>query len=545
MIQVSRWFYVGIVCLVIPFVGSVVAQENANKANQEEQETMAIQVVTDEEGQTQGEEQIDQEISQEPAEGEVVTETITEGASEKTLQEPETKPDEEVAAIEEQVEVVTEEQPEQVVVEEKPEEVSVSEVEEDEKKEEESVEKEPVVEQPELGPDEIMGIDTVDLDDPQGNWLYKRVWWERAEAKYEKIRATVNKILEMRTAFFAKRAELDKTVLDPFYIKIGLSQGELQEILSELIVRLSKSVQEKKNEAFLEKVEGDKKALEQIQDDVQKVVKQDEEVENAIMMLVEQINKIRGFEQQAWQDFKGIARVLDDKKARELFYKVDSAWRNIQELRQYVEQTYSESFDKLVERVKQQIQQIDLAVQALREKGIDLKQRIVQSDVQQQEQDDEEEEPPPGFIERYITGPIQQIMSGLWSIIMWPINKIMGRTEQVDDEQEMEEPEVEQVTVEQEVTQEVVAPETPPEAEQPAMPPPPEAIPSVSISDFAQPDEEGALQEGTTEKVGETEDMALQEGEEAEAEDAGDTEGFEDTEEFDEPDEESPEPTAD
>ena len=31
-----------------------------------------------------------------------------------------------------------------------------------------------------------LGIDTVSLEDPQGNWLFKRIWWERAEDAMKK-----------------------------------------------------------------------------------------------------------------------------------------------------------------------------------------------------------------------------------------------------------------------------------------------------------------------------------------------------------------------
>src|ERR1700733_9711008 len=71
-----------------------------------------------------------------------------------------------------------------------------------------------------------VGIDTVSLEDPQGNWLFKRIWWERAEERYEKIRLLVDAIWESRTIFFIKRNELDRNVLDPFYLNIGVSQGE-------------------------------------------------------------------------------------------------------------------------------------------------------------------------------------------------------------------------------------------------------------------------------------------------------------------------------
>ncbi|TET36204.1 hypothetical protein E3J61_01030, partial [Candidatus Dependentiae bacterium] len=257
----------------------------------------------------------------------------------------------------------------------------------------------------ELGPDEIMGIDTVDLEDPQGNWLYKRVWWERAEAKYEKIRAAVTSVLEIRTKFFAKRAELDKKTLDPFYIKAGFSQGELKERLAEQIAQLEKDIEDKSDVQRLEKLEADKLTLEDLQKEVAIVVKQDEEVENAIMMLVEQANKMRNYEQQAWQDFKNIARVLDDKKARELYYKVDGAWRNIQELKQYVENKFSTGFDQLVERVVQQVQKVDAAMQTLKEKGIELKRAEQDAD----EDEDEAEEPPRGIISRFIITPISTV----------------------------------------------------------------------------------------------------------------------------------------
>jgi predicted RecB family endonuclease len=82
----------------------------------------------------------------------------------------------------------------------------------------------------------------------------------------------------------------------------------------------------------------------------------DEDVEKAILTLVEQISKLRNYEQEAWQDFKDIARVLDDKKAREHFYRVDGVWRNVQEIQRYIEGDFSNSFDRLVEQVTQKVQ---------------------------------------------------------------------------------------------------------------------------------------------------------------------------------------------
>ena len=55
---------------------------------------------------------------------------------------------------------------------------------------------------PEQDEIEIKGIDTVDIAQPKGNWLYKRIWWEKAERLYEKIKQLANEISESRIVFF-------------------------------------------------------------------------------------------------------------------------------------------------------------------------------------------------------------------------------------------------------------------------------------------------------------------------------------------------------
>ncbi len=271
MVKVPQWVCTIFFCLVISSGWILAQEEKKEPAVTEATETVEENVPEEEKKDEAAPEEALAEKDEISMEEEIPTEepSAEEIPEEPTEAEPELAPAEEAA-----VEEATQEMPvEEELVDQMP-------------PEEEVAEKEEVPEQPELGPDEIMGIDTVDLEDPQGNWLYKRVWWERAESKYEKIQNAVTTMLEMRTGFFAKRAELDKTVLDPFYIKIGMSQGELQEILKELLIRATKEAKDKKDERLVERAEADKKELEQLQKDVQSVVAQDEEVENAILMLV-------------------------------------------------------------------------------------------------------------------------------------------------------------------------------------------------------------------------------------------------------------------
>ena len=347
--------------------------------------------------------------------------------------------------------------------------------------------KQPETTEPESDDDEIYGFDTVDMADPQGNWLYKRVWWERAEAKYEKIRATASKVMETRTGFFAKRADLDKTVLDPFYLSIGFGQGELLEVLNQLITQYKQKEEKRtagiihqEDEEILERLQGEKKEVELLKNDVQKIVLLDEAVENAILQLVELISRLRNYEQQAWKDFKDIARVLDDKKARELYYKVDGAWRNVQELQQYMENAYAAGFEKLINQVKQEVDRVKNMVDTLKAKGFDLKTKILQGDkVGVEEQEDIEEEQP-GFVQRIIINPIYSIISTIglglktvWdyiiSIVTWPYRIIFGSApEEEGVDEEMEEVDVEVAEPTEEIVEE--QPVTPMQ-QQPSQPP--------------------------------------------------------------------------
>jgi len=520
-----------------------VENKNANKKADEkpEQEGLVVEELTEEQFDVDEEAKKEEGKPEEmPAEEKGAEEPVKEEEPEEeikpkakrpaVLSPTEEEPDrpagrEEPAPEEEQEEVSTEEaapaeeeaaMEEEQPAEEAPSKEAVEEMTEEEEKQPEEMPEQEVVQeeveeaqpepepQPELGPDEIMGIDTVDLEDPQGNWLYKRVWWERAEAKYEKIRAAVTSVLEVRTKFFAKRAELDKTVFDPFYLKTGFSQGELKERLTESIAQIEKDIEDRRDVQLLEKLEADKQALEDARKEVEVVVKLDGEVENAIIMLVEQANKMRNYEQQAWQDFKNIARVLDDKKARELFYKVDGAWRNIQELQQYVESNFSTGFDQLVERVVQQVQKVDAMMDLLKQKGIELK----QAEEGVEEEQEEIQEAPQGVISRFIITPIKKVFTAIWDLIMWPIRKLMGTTKPSEELPAEEEPIATEV-VETEIEEE--APPTPEgERGEPSLPMPSSALqapPSMpeTVSmpkDTQEPMQPGALPSAMPSEIG-------------------------------------------
>lgn len=223
---------------------------------------------------------------------------------------------------------------------------------------------------------EIKGIDTVDINEPKGNWLYKRIWWEKAERTYEKIKQLTDKILESKMAFFVKRNELDRMVFD-FYGDLGFKQGEVSELIDFMISQLEQerkiegSLDEKERE-LLDLLTQEKKNIEKLQYGFQNISKVDQAIEDALMKLVEQLNQAKYYEQQAWEYFKAINRELSDKKARELFYSMDTFWRNLNSINSYLSDAFAKYFEQLTQKMHQETDNIKASVQALSEKGISL-----------------------------------------------------------------------------------------------------------------------------------------------------------------------------
>lgn len=233
----------------------------------------------------------------------------------------------------------------------------------------------PTSEQDEI---EIKGIDTVDIAQPKGNWLYKRIWWEKAEHLYEKIKQLANKISEQRIVFFLKRHELDRTVIDPFYLSLGMEHGGLEEITSYLTAQLEQDRAagqelDEKEQQLLDTISNEKKTLEQLGQGGQRVAKLVNALEDALIKLLEQVSQARNYEELSWKAFTAINRELSDKRARELYYNMDTYWKNLNNINAYLSDSYTKYFEQLTNKVKEEVDSIQGTIQGLKEKGVDIK----------------------------------------------------------------------------------------------------------------------------------------------------------------------------
>ncbi len=224
------------------------------------------------------------------------------------------------------------------------------------------------------------GIDTLDVES-SGNWLQKRVIWEDAQRKYEKIQEAQQKALEARVSFFEKRSNSDKT-LNLFYNEIGFSQGELDEILDTLLAAIDKSKQDggltDKEREIQAKLFEKKNELEQLKADVKSMTELDAALDTALMQLVNQITLTGDYQRQAWQKFKDIGQELDDRKAKEYYSHMDAAAKNIEAIETYIKGPLGQYFDNVLSKINELMSSIKSRLDTLRKSGIELKNQLTE-----------------------------------------------------------------------------------------------------------------------------------------------------------------------
>lgn len=286
------------------------------------------------------------------------------------------------------------------------------------------------------------GISTVDLEHPQGNWLFKRYWWERAEELYKKMRTNVEKINDLRVKFFARRTELDKTILDPFYADIGLAQSELQAAMQALMTQLERerekegTLSDEEREMMLT-MQKDRERLEQLQRDVNEVGILRDAADKVVDRVMDQKNRAARYESEAWDAMREIGRIVSDTQASELYYRMDAGWRTMKTIYNYIDQDLTRYFDQLLVNAQEQTERIKTALQALKEQGVDLKQHMqqmqeheVQQELAQTEGEEKEKKAAvpaktgwfsatSRLFQAVIDVALWQFLQSIWDAIMW------------------------------------------------------------------------------------------------------------------------------
>ena len=227
------------------------------------------------------------------------------------------------------------------------------------------------------------GIDTIDIDS-SGNWLQKRVIWEDAQDKYEEIKDLMNRVIDARMNFFTQRNSTDKTA-NLFFIDIGFAQGELEEIMDELLKEIE---MERLVEGDLDEAERNIKAtlmekkqeIEQLRLDLKSISELDEALDTALLELMKQINLCHDYEGQAWDKFKAIGQELDEQKAKEHYLYMDALLKNIQAIYQYISGPFNQYFSSSISKINSHMDTIKSSISSLQENGVALQKKIENGD---------------------------------------------------------------------------------------------------------------------------------------------------------------------
>lgn len=220
------------------------------------------------------------------------------------------------------------------------------------------------------------GIDSFDVEG-SGNWLLKRVWWEKTEEVYEATKQIFNQVLDTRTNFITARNALDRE-LDIFYGEMGLEQGPLYDIITHILSLMEKKrasqgdVLSVKEEDLVKRTQEKEQVLMQLKADIKGIQAVEEKLDQALNTLFKQIDVCNEYEQRAWTNFKSIARELNDQEARKSYYQTEALLGDIKKIQTYLNGPFTTYFEQTVQVAREYAQKITTNMQNLRNQGIDL-----------------------------------------------------------------------------------------------------------------------------------------------------------------------------
>lgn len=252
-------------------------------------------------------------------------------------------------------------------------------------------------------------VPEVNTNQEGGNWVQKRMWWEQAEAAFAQLTADNNQILQIQADYFKQRTIVDKQ-LNTVLCDLNISRADLVNFIDKLleftsaVPNIVTTAPDKTNTTVSQsgqaKATGDHKSsaainssnsgnntnarlkklaasqqvgLENIKTYLINLKLIDDALDQVLAELNKQIELCQDYEKQAWDDFKEIGRILNDKKAKALFYQVDGFQKNIQKILEYVTGPLKKFFDDQVIKTKKSCDDLNQEIKQLAAGGLDLR----------------------------------------------------------------------------------------------------------------------------------------------------------------------------
>lgn len=237
-------------------------------------------------------------------------------------------------------------------------------------------------------------LDTVSKTGEQGNWVKKKNWLLKSYEVNNNIYNLAIQIEQTKKIYKEKYQSID-TELDQFYKDLGIQQGKLQEMFDSVerylekkkkkdvlemtsqVEKLNESEKEfrKKMEILETQIAGMKDELKQLGLNMEAISDVDKSLTTRLQKVDEQITLAMTNAESAKTKVESLWDIIDDKKAREIYYEVLNIENNLKAILEYLKDVLAKDFDNVVQTTKTQIANANSSIKTLESKGVIVKDR--------------------------------------------------------------------------------------------------------------------------------------------------------------------------
>lgn len=219
-------------------------------------------------------------------------------------------------------------------------------------------------------------LNTVDAESG-GNWVIKRAFWEAGLSAYDKIVQLNDQLFSIQMTYINKRNDANNFV-DTHFIELGFDRGELAQSL----ISLAEEIEQRKNVQHeytaedaenVKKIEAQQQKVELLKKQMEYIDKLDDSLDQVMSQVATSIAACRTFEKKAWENYKSIGKELNDKRAKDLYYQIESYHQSILKQLDYLKNSLANYFSAHIQKVSDSIAQLTTEINELQGLGTDLK----------------------------------------------------------------------------------------------------------------------------------------------------------------------------
>jgi hypothetical protein len=266
-------------------------------------------------------------------------------------------------------------------------------------------------------------LDLIEASD-QGNWVLKRVWWEQAQDVFGKIIKLNDQIVQLQMQIVTKRNDFDKSI-DSLFKEVGLGLLDVTDLIGYLLSLGQKEDSEygeQENKVII-KIDSKKEDLDKIKSSLQEIANKNNLISESLIQLMHLVNECRQYEYKSWSNFKEIGSVLNDEKAKSLYYEIEANYKNVDSIFKYISGELSKFIDDNILEVEKVSQEVVSTIKQLDDEDFNLKELkehhkgAVEEDKKNKELKEQEAQRPKKKISKGFFGKIADWFGSLFKTV--------------------------------------------------------------------------------------------------------------------------------